>query len=932
MTIRAVLLGLLGASAIAGLSYFNDWVLRQTSLISNNLPISVFGSLVLFVLVFNPLLFRLRKRWALTGAELAVAIALTLAACAVPGAGLMRTFLTTLMMPHKFAQTESGWKGDREAISLADVENWSAFGARLADPDSSPVPAVVRTVAQALPDDAMATVRALASAQKVGVEKRRSLLEAVNAVLRETNLNEAAEVGVEEAPAHIRTRLGWRQDEIEYVKGLLAQLPGRLETKTAAMEEAETRLAPELERLKELRAKADGMAQAIRPELDSLRERRDAGELDKAAYAAQRAMVEAPLDALKAEIAELEDVTYEVDALRHQVKVLRNALGIAEDGTDGEGETERALNLLVQRTNRLLFDAGMPDAVDPRSEGAVESAPPRLLADLYVNSGDALGGYVRGMAIGDRHIPLYKVPWSAWERPFWFWLPVILSLWFGLIALAVVVHRQWASHEQLPYPIAAFTDSLLPEAGKARGPVFSDNLFWLGAGIVFLIHMNNYIVTWVPGWIQIPTRVELFPLRALLPSINEGGGWWFFNAFFYFTPIAFAYFLSTDVSLSLAVGPLLFVYLVGMLGSYGISIGRGGSMSLSPAAFLGTGAYIGIFGAMMYTGRQYYKTVFGRALFLPMQDQVESRAVWAARIFLVALAIFVGTLVVAGLDWQLAVIYAVGMVIIYLVMSRIIAETGLFFIQVYFSPCMVIVSVLGARALGPETMLLLFMITTMLKIDPRESLMPFMINNVKILDQRRVRYGRASVLCGLAVVVALAVAIPVTLYQQYDQGANVHSWMGEVVPKAPFKEMTRLKRELEQTNNLQVSRTVSGWERFAEAIPRTDNLIALAVGLGLTVLFTAGRLHFARWPLHPVLFLVWITYPATRFAWSFFAGWLIKVMVTKYGGSGLYNRLKPLMFGLIAGDMLGGFLPAIVAWIYFWITNDIPTSFNIMQV
>ena len=50
-----------------------------------------------------------------------------------------------------------------------------------------------------------------------------------------------------------------------------------------------------------------------------------------------------------------------------------------------------------------------------------------------------------------------------------------------------------------------------------------------------------------------------------------------------------------------------------------------------------------------------------------------------------------------------------------------------------------------------------------------------------------------------------------------------------------------------------------------------------------------------------------------KMAWSFLIGWVIKIVVTRYGGARLYKRLKPLMIGLIVGDVLGRFLPGAVS-------------------
>lgn len=72
------------------------------------------------------------------------------------------------------------------------------------------------------------------------------------------------------------------------------------------------------------------------------------------------------------------------------------------------------------------------------------------------------------------------------------------------------------------------------------------------------------------------------------------------------------------------------------------------------------------------------------------------------------------------------------------------------------------------------------------------------------------------------------------------------------------------------------------------------------------------------------------TGPARVMAFSFIIGWLIKVAVTRYGGPRLYQNLKPLMIGLIAGDMLGGFIPMIIGLIYYLVTGLPPAQFSTM--
>ncbi|MHC4717388.1 MAG: DUF6785 family protein, partial [Planctomycetota bacterium] len=107
MTFKAVILGLLGAVLIAGVGYLNDGHLRNTFLVGNHFPISVFGFLIVMVVAINPVLGWLRIRF--RPSELAVALTLMLVACAIPGSGLMRTFTTTLAVPLNYERIRPDW-------------------------------------------------------------------------------------------------------------------------------------------------------------------------------------------------------------------------------------------------------------------------------------------------------------------------------------------------------------------------------------------------------------------------------------------------------------------------------------------------------------------------------------------------------------------------------------------------------------------------------------------------------------------------------------------------------------------------------------------------------------------------------------------------------------------------------------------------------
>jgi len=677
MTIRATIFGLLGALFVCGYTYFNDAVLRQTMFVGNTMPLSVYGGLLFFVLAVNPLLRYLRKRWAFTGAELALALVITLAACCIPGSGLLRTFTSTLIMPRHYERLTPGWHDN----------------------------------------------------------------------------------------------------------GVLDHVPRKL---------------------------------------------------------------------------------------------------------------------LVE--------------IDEDQENIV------------------LDGFVQGLGDGRSHIAVSDVPWRSWIVPLVFWLPLILTLWVGQIGLSLVTHTQWSEHERLPYPVARFANEILPDSTGAPNPVLRSPAFWLALCGVFVIHLNNYSAAWFPDQlIPVQLSVNLWPLAKLFKSLQRGGAWFFFRPRLFFTPIAFAYFLASDVSLSLGLGPILYSYLRGRLREVGISLTSGSFFAPKPQTFIACGAYLGLLASMLYTGRRFYSSVAARMVWLRRGDRVPVWALWGARVFVLSVVLMVVQLAFAGMDWQLALLYTAGLVLVFLVMSRVIAESGLFFLQAWWFPGVIMLGFFGPAALGPKVLVTMLLLSSVLALDTREAFMPYMVNSLKLIELRRIRPGRASSLCVLALVLGLGIGVPLVLYLQYDLGANLlDRWGNYNVPRFAFSETLAMQQTLEAQGTLETSLSTGGWQRFADCAPQADLLGWLLFGAALVLVISFLRLRFPKFPLHPVLFIIWHTYPGMIFCASFIVGWLIKSVVTKYGGPRLYMRLKPFMLGLVAGEMSVGIVLILIGTIYHFITGELPKTFTIM--
>jgi len=676
MTVRAVILGLVGALAIAGLGYLNDSILELTMLVGNHMPISVFGMLLILAVGVNPVLFLLRRRWRFRPSELAVIVALMLVTCSIPSSGLMRTFSQTLVVPIHMRRTATGWQ-KTQALSYVPREMLPAGG---------------------------------------------------------------------------------------------------------------------------------------------------------------------------------EDVEEVVDAFRI---------------------------------------------------GADHNKRPIALSD---------------------------VPWSAWRTPLAFWIPLILLMAVGVVCLALIVHPQWSRHERLRYPIAAFATTLMnQESGRGIGPVFRSRLFWIGLAVVLVIRTVNGIHAWYPGSLEIPLLFDFTMIQQTWTSIGNAPGWEYsFQPRLFLMVVGFAYFLASDVGLSLGLSNIVVVPVLVILVESGVDVSSTHYVGTGLVNWMLFGSYVGVTVMIAYTGRRYYLDVVRQGLGF-RKGEAERYSVWAFRVLVLAFAGMVFILVNIGLGWPIALL-AVGLtLLLFLVMARINAESGLFFCHPRWQAIGVLTGLMGAAAMGPKAIAIVGVFCAVMTIDPRECMMPFIVNSLKMTSDLKVRASRIGPAAIGTFALGLAVAVPVVLWANYNFGMPAwDDWANRRAPKLPIDEVARSVGRLDSTGQLDESLSYGPLERFAHIEPDKRFLWGLGVGFALVIACSFLRLRHSWWPLHPVMFLAWHTWPLRMFGYSFLLGWAIKSVLTKFGTRAAYDKGKTLMIGVIAGDILAGLLFMAVGAIYYGATGKVPEKYFIL--
>ena len=581
----------------------------------------------------------------------------------------------------------------------------------------------------------------------------------------------------------------------------------------------------------------------------------------------------------------------------------------------------------IVHLNRALLVSAFP--------GLVQPVPP---GDGVLLSYDESGREVLDVLLEgrrpDERWSLRELPWRVWWPNIRLWGGMSILLGLASLFLALIVHRQWYKHELLPYPIARFVGEVSARREGARLPEITRvKAFWVALGIVFGLRLLNGFAAWVDGVPEFPLIYSFWPLRQLFPLASRVpvtyGSW---EIRIFPTVIAFTFFLTTKVAFSLGMANFAWILFGWILLSRGIRVGSEwvGADVINLVRF---GSFFGIAMIMLYTGRRFYANVtLGSLGWRRRQGAVERYEVWAGRGLLLCFVLAVLLLRTAGLPLFWGVLCVLLMLLIFVVLARVVCETGAFFLQTSWMPVGILTALFGFEAIGPTAYIVMGMVSIMLVGDPRTALMPFLSTGLRIGDETgETRPGRLSPWLAAVVVGGFLMAGAATLYFQHNLGVNVHdSWAMRSLPSMPFNEMARNTAEASAHGVLSEVVAKSTAERlFSMFSPAEGAYFWILLGAALVLVTAFARLRFSWWPLHPVIFLVWATYPIQRFGGSFLIGWAIKAAVVKTMGANGYHSVKPLMIGLIAGDLFGGLLWIAVGLVYYYVTGLTPVSYPI---
>ncbi len=559
--------------------------------------------------------------------------------------------------------------------------------------------------------------------------------------------------------------------------------------------------------------------------------------------------------------------------------------------------------MVLPRYEELTTNASWKEA------GVTTRLPDRLFP--HGLDGEVLGEKTHfGMIQGGMQVE--DIPYQAWIGPLLHWMPFLLLLVFCLLALTFLVHRQWTQHEQLRYPLATVVDALIAEDPQKPGSkIFRNRLFWIGFGLIFALNVLRYLKAWFPNSLpMIPTEYVL-SWSSLFPVISESNASMFT---IHWMPISFAfigiaYFVATDVSLSIGLAaPLATILGVQYYLITGNPVSSGGLSSFRAGGFIAVGLILA------YTGRTYYFPILRRALCLGRgKSTMDAGGVWAARVFIAAYVALICVTAYMGVGFLMAWLIVTFLLLIFLVVTRLVCETGIPIMVSGWSMPTILSGLFGPAAIGAApVMFMLFLNSVMAGSSHTTLMMPYMATSLKVLDDNKVNLRRFAFFAKLAIVVALSVGFVTVLILAYTDGAGNLS-KGE---RGVWTEGVRQVLTMMDFGQYEASQQASGLSKLALVRPDGGMLGLVLIGVVVVIGGYLLRFRFSKWPLHPVFFLV-VGTSVGMYAWaSFLLGWIIKTLIVKVGGGSVYHRVKPLFIGFILGEFMMIAIMLIVGFFY----------------
>lgn len=486
--------------------------------------------------------------------------------------------------------------------------------------------------------------------------------------------------------------------------------------------------------------------------------------------------------------------------------------------------------------------------------------------------------------------PGERVPWRAWMGPLRAWSPLLLGIWLMMIGLALMVYPQWRERERLSFPLLTMYDAMIeaPEPGRQIPSVLRSHLFWAAALIVLVIHSFRGLSVYTHGaFPSFPVEWNFWWL--FVDGIWRNAPWTLRGGRVYFLLVGVVYFMPNRTGFSLWFGVVCFALFVMLRDSFFPTV------PLQVADFK-AGAWVAYAVAIVWLGRTHWATV-ARAMVSRGRGEELARDRSAGWLFSSGLGVMFCWFTWVGLSVGWAIAYTLFAVLFTLLVSRLVCETGLPVMN--FSPLLppLFISMFPLGWWSRTAVYMGGIMSALFNFGARICA-GAMCCLAQGLDRERKPVAQRNVgllLLGV-LVVGLLVCGGVHLVMAYGHEMALD---GKVLLGQWGSNRTGIGSNV-------LTQLQSG-ARFLP--PAGVRWPIFSAGVLLAVLLQAGCMAFPKWLLHPIGLLFIGSWLGDGIWQSIFIGWLLKSVITTYGGAGGYRAARPVFLGLVMGELF-----AVIIW------------------
>jgi hypothetical protein len=523
-----------------------------------------------------------------------------------------------------------------------------------------------------------------------------------------------------------------------------------------------------------------------------------------------------------------------------------------------------------------------------------EVLQPLLPKSWYPQSQEAIVEFYNGLA-GGRQMGwlevLDNIPWDAWLGPLLGWTGFVLLCYIVLVCIVSLLSKQGLYHERINFPLLQ-VPLLMQEAldNNQLGRFFTNRFMLAGIIVPVCLHLLNGLNFYNPSIPSIPTLIlagNYFPKQGLFASFYK------LKIYIYPAFIGFAFLTSKQVSFSFWLFYIAGALFIGVLYILGLNI---------PAAALGVtfgptisrpeetqmvGAYLVFFVFLAWLARFHFLDILQKGFFFRQEENLEQEWLSTRLAFWGAIGGGFGIMIWGyyfGIPFLFSFLLLGAFFLFTLVATRVICQGGIAYFTLTAAPLDGIIAFFGTKFFTGMGLVVAAVVQKVLFVDLRESLMPSLLHTRKVTD-KTTNNNRIFLVIMLTLIAGIVVSFLAMLVLCYKFGVR--------------------ELELDWATRTTVAVYDDVYSLIESPIePSKWVTIFTLTGAAVMLVLVICYHRFYWWPIHPIGYLTAYS-SAMRILWfSFFVGWLCNALCMRYGGVGLFKKLRNFFIGLIIGDFL----------------------------